>query len=57
MDLLKGCDLTIQYHPGKANVLGDALSWIAMSVGSLACLCLTKRPLAKEIHTLESKFI
>ncbi|WMV30787.1 hypothetical protein MTR67_024172 [Solanum verrucosum] len=28
-----------------------------MSMGSIACLSVTKRPLAKEIQTLESKFI
>jgi len=26
LELLKGYDLQIQYHPGKANVVADALS-------------------------------
>ncbi|WMV19082.1 hypothetical protein MTR67_012467 [Solanum verrucosum] len=53
----KDYDVTIQYHPGKANVVVDALSQKAVSMGSLACLSVTKRPLAKEIQTLESKFM
>ncbi|WMV45093.1 hypothetical protein MTR67_038478 [Solanum verrucosum] len=35
----------------------DALSWKAVSMGSLACLGVSKQPLAKEIQTLESKFM
>ncbi|WMV50476.1 hypothetical protein MTR67_043861 [Solanum verrucosum] len=57
MELLKDYDVTIQYHPSKANVVAYALSRKAVSMGSLACLSVSKRPLAKEIHTLESKFI
>ncbi|WMV51117.1 hypothetical protein MTR67_044502 [Solanum verrucosum] len=57
MELLKDYDVTNQYHPGKANVVADALSQKAVSMGSLACLSITKGPLAKEIQTLESKFM
>ncbi|WMV50946.1 hypothetical protein MTR67_044331 [Solanum verrucosum] len=57
MKLLKYYDVTIQYHSGKANVVADALSQKAVSMGSLAYLRVTKRPLAKEIQTLESKFM
>ncbi|KAH0776811.1 hypothetical protein KY290_008222 [Solanum tuberosum] len=56
-ELLKDYDMTIQYHLGKANMVADALSQKAVSMGSLACLGVSKRPLAKEIQTLESKFI
>ncbi|WMV33264.1 hypothetical protein MTR67_026649 [Solanum verrucosum] len=45
--------MTIQYHPGNANVVGDALSQKTVSMGSLACLGVSKQPLAKEIQTLE----
>ncbi|KAH0673662.1 hypothetical protein KY284_024749 [Solanum tuberosum] len=57
MELPKDSDVTIQYYPGKANVVADALTQKTMSVGSLACLSVSKRPLAKEIQTLEFKFM
>ncbi|WMV30755.1 hypothetical protein MTR67_024140 [Solanum verrucosum] len=41
----------------KANVVADALSRKAVSMGSLAYLSVTKQPLAKEIQTLESKLM
>ena len=36
MELIKDYDCSIHYHPGKANVVADALS--RKSAGSLACL-------------------
>ena len=57
MKLLKDYDVTIQYHLGKANVVADPLSQKTVSMGSLACLSVSKRPLSKEIQTLESKFM
>ena len=47
MELLKDYDCQILYHPGKANVVADALS--RKSIGSLAHLVMEKRPLVKEI--------
>ena len=32
MELLKYYDMNVQYHPGKANIVGDGLS--SMSMGS-----------------------
>ncbi|WMV08034.1 hypothetical protein MTR67_001419 [Solanum verrucosum] len=57
MELLKDYDVTIQYHPGKDNVVAYVLSRKGVSMGSLACLTVSKLPLAKEIQTLESKFM
>ena len=52
MELLKDYDITILYHPGKANVVADALSRKAGSMGSLAHLQASRRPLAREVQTL-----
>ena len=35
LELLKDYDLTILYHPSKANVVADALSWKSTSISSL----------------------
>ena len=50
MELLKDYDITILYHPRKANVVADALSRKAGSMGSLAYLQVSRRPLAREVH-------
>ena len=54
MELLKDYDITILYHPGKANVVADALSREAGSMGSLAHLQISRRPLSREVQTLEN---
>ena len=52
MELLKDYDIIILYHPGKANVVADALSRKAGSMGSLAHLQVSRRPLARKVQTL-----
>ena len=43
LELLKDYDVDILYHPGKANVIADALS--RRSMGSLSYLAVEKREL------------
>ena len=50
MELLKDYDCSILYHPGKANVVADALS--RKSAGSLAHISIERRPIIKELHEL-----
>ena len=57
MELLKDYYVTIQYQPGKVNVLEDTFSQKEMTMGSLAYLSGTKWFFAEEIQTLESKFM
>ena len=57
MELLKDYDITILYHPDKANVVADALSRKAGSIGSLAHLMISRHPLAREVHTLANDFL
>ncbi|WMV18783.1 hypothetical protein MTR67_012168 [Solanum verrucosum] len=57
MELLKDYDITILYHPGKANVVVDALSRKTQSMGSLAYLQVSRRPLAREIQNLVNDFM
>ncbi|WMV18795.1 hypothetical protein MTR67_012180 [Solanum verrucosum] len=57
IELLKDYDLSILYHPGKANVVADALSRKAVSMGSLAFLSITERPLALDIQSLANRMV
>ena len=57
MELLKDYDITILYHPGNANVVADALSRKTGSMGSLAHLQVSRRPLAREVQTLANDFM
>ncbi|XP_070015995.1 uncharacterized protein [Nicotiana sylvestris] len=51
MELINDYDCSILYHPGKANVVADALS--RKFIGSLALIAPAKRLLAKDIQRLE----
>ena len=51
MELSKYYDYNILYHPGKANMVIDALSHKPIS--SLACINEVRRPLIGKVHRLE----
>jgi len=53
LELLKDYDLTILYHPGKANVVADALS--RKSMGSLARFTAEERPTVMDIQALANR--
>ncbi|XP_070021867.1 uncharacterized protein [Nicotiana sylvestris] len=57
LELLKDYDITIQYHPCKANVVTDALSRKAESMGSLAFIPIEERPLALDIQSLANRLV
>ena len=50
LELLKDYDCSILYHPGKENVVADALS--RKSAGSLSHISTERRPIIKELHDL-----
>ena len=49
LELLKDYDITIIYHPGKANVVANALSRKTTSMGSLAYILVGERPLDLDV--------
>ena len=51
IELLKDYDCIIQYHPGKANVVANALS--RKSVGSLVTIKGYQRKLIKDLRSLQ----
>ena len=50
MELLKDYDITILYHPSKANMVTDALSRKSASMGSLARLISSEHLLARRFR-------
>ncbi|XP_070041027.1 uncharacterized protein [Nicotiana tomentosiformis] len=55
LKLLKNYNTTILYHPGKANVVADALSRKAESIESLAFIPGIERCLAINVQTLANR--
>ena len=55
MQLMKDYDVTIQYHPGKANVVADVLSQKSISMGSLSFLRVSRWPLVRQFQTIASQ--
>ena len=49
--------MTILYHPGKANVVADALSRKTHSMRSLASLSVEERPLARDVQLLANSLV
>src|SRR5688572_31137563 len=50
LELLKDYDISVLYHPGKANVVADALS--RLSMGSVSHVEEGKKELVKDVHIL-----
>ncbi|XP_070019426.1 uncharacterized protein [Nicotiana sylvestris] len=57
LELLKDYDVTILYHPMKANVVAHALRRKSMSMGSLAYIPVGERPLESDIQALANQFM
>ncbi|XP_070032741.1 uncharacterized protein [Nicotiana tomentosiformis] len=57
LELLKDHDITSLYHPGKANVVADALSRKTESMGSLAFILVEERPLDLDIWSLANRLV
>ncbi|XP_070057428.1 uncharacterized protein [Nicotiana tomentosiformis] len=57
LELLKDYDITILCHPGKANLVAEALSRKAESMGNLPYLPAAGRPLAMDVQALANKFV
>ncbi|XP_070032818.1 uncharacterized protein [Nicotiana tomentosiformis] len=55
--MLKYYDVTILYHPRKANVVADALNRKAVCMGNLAYIPIGERPLASDVQDLANPFV
>ena len=50
LEFLKDYDMSVHYHPGKANVVADALS--RLSMGSVVHVEEERKELVKDVHRL-----
>ena len=50
LEFLKDYDMSVHYHPGKANIVADALS--ILSMGSVAQVEKKRKELVKDVHIL-----
>ncbi|XP_070033088.1 uncharacterized protein [Nicotiana tomentosiformis] len=57
LELLKEYDITILYHPWKANVVADTLSRRAESLGSLSYVPAVENTLVLDVQALASQFV
>ena len=55
LELVKDYDCVINYHPGKANVVADALS--RKSFSSVSTMVLVQKPLLQEMQRLELEIV
>ena len=51
LELLKDYDISVLYHPGKSNVVVDALS--RMTMGSVSHIDEAKKYLMRDVHRLD----
>ena len=51
LELLKDYDMSVLYHPDKANVVADALS--RMTMGSVFHIDEAKKYLMRDVHRLD----
>lgn len=56
-ELLKDYDITIIYHPGKANVVVDGFSRKTCCMGNLEFLRVEERPLALKVQSLTRQMV
>ena len=50
LEFLKDYDMSVHYHPGKANVVADALT--RLSMGSASYVEEKRKELVKDVHRL-----
>ncbi|XP_070013196.1 uncharacterized protein [Nicotiana sylvestris] len=56
-ELLKDYNITILYHPWKANVVADALSRKALCMGNIAFIPIGERLLSSDVQALANEFM